>query len=68
MYNEEELNSSTPQYMKAYISQFDLHHPEMTVRETLNFSSHLLQTNNAFGKFIFSVSLYIFEAFIPLVP
>ncbi|XP_078170178.1 ABC transporter G family member 45-like [Carex rostrata] len=48
MYNGEELNSSTPQHMKAYVSQFDWHHPEMTVRETLNFSSHLLETNNAF--------------------
>ncbi|XP_078170470.1 ABC transporter G family member 45-like isoform X2 [Carex rostrata] len=48
MYNGEELNSSTPQHMKAYVSQFDWHHPEMTVRETLNFSSHLLQTNNTF--------------------
>ncbi|KAJ4803787.1 ABC transporter G family member 45 [Rhynchospora pubera] len=48
MYNGEELNSSTPQYMKAYVSQYDLHHPEMTVRETLNFSSHLLETNHAF--------------------
>jgi ABC-type multidrug transport system ATPase subunit len=60
MYNGEELNSSTPQYMKAYVDQFDLHHPEMTVRETLNFSSNLLETNNAFGMFPFIVYLYIF--------
>ncbi|KAJ3681393.1 hypothetical protein LUZ60_015882 [Juncus effusus] len=48
MHNGEELSSSTPQNMRAYISQSDLHHAEMTVRETLNFSSHLLGTNNAF--------------------
>ncbi|XP_078174137.1 ABC transporter G family member 45-like isoform X2 [Carex rostrata] len=48
MYNGEELDSSMPQHMKAYVSQFDLHHPEITVRETLNFSCHLLETNNAF--------------------
>lgn len=68
MYNGEDLNSSMPQHMKAYVSQFDLHHPEMTVRETLNFSCHLLETNNAFGKFPFFVSLFTFEALMPLVP
>ncbi|CAM0911760.1 unnamed protein product [Alopecurus aequalis] len=48
MYNGEVANSSTPQYMRAYISQYDLHHAEMTVRETIDFSSKMLGTNNEF--------------------
>ncbi|KAL6661918.1 hypothetical protein ACP70R_001302 [Stipagrostis hirtigluma subsp. patula] len=48
MYNGEEMNSSTPQYLRAYVSQYDLHHAEMTVRETINFSSKMLGTNNEF--------------------
>uniref|UniRef100_A0A453RPZ5 ABC transporter domain-containing protein n=1 Tax=Aegilops tauschii subsp. strangulata TaxID=200361 RepID=A0A453RPZ5_AEGTS len=39
---------STPQYLHAYISQYDLHHAEMTVRETIDFSSKMLGTNNEF--------------------
>jgi len=50
MYNGEEMNYSTPQYLRAYVSQYDLHHAEMTVRETINFSSKMLGTNNEFGK------------------
>ncbi|KAF7050978.1 hypothetical protein CFC21_059267 [Triticum aestivum] len=49
MYNGEEVNSSTPQYLHAYISQYDLHHAEMTVREMIDFSSKMLGTNNEFG-------------------
>ncbi|VAI39780.1 unnamed protein product [Triticum turgidum subsp. durum] len=47
-YNEKEVNSSTPQHMHAYISQYDLHHAEMTVRETIDFSSNMLGTINEF--------------------
>ncbi|XP_025875711.1 aBC transporter G family member 45 isoform X1 [Oryza sativa Japonica Group] len=47
-YNGEEVNSSTPQYLHAYVSQYDLHHAEMTVRETIDFSSKMLGTNNEF--------------------
>jgi ABC-type multidrug transport system ATPase subunit len=50
MYNGEEMNSSTLQYLCAYVSQYDLHHAEMTIRETINFSSKMLGTNNEFGK------------------
>ena len=50
MYNGDEVNSSTPQHMHAYISQYDLHHAEMTVRETIDFSSNMLGTINEFGK------------------
>lgn len=44
------MNASTPQYLRAYVSQYDLHHAEMTVRETIDFSSKMLGTNNEFGK------------------
>ncbi|KAG8087771.1 hypothetical protein GUJ93_ZPchr0010g9291 [Zizania palustris] len=48
MYNGVEVNSSTAQYLHAYIGQYDLHHAEMTVRETIDFSSKMLGTNNEF--------------------
>ncbi|RLN03411.1 ABC transporter G family member 45 [Panicum miliaceum] len=48
LYNGEEMSSSTPQYLRAYVSQYDLHHAEMTVRETIDFSSKMLGTNNEF--------------------
>ncbi|TVU04726.1 hypothetical protein EJB05_47857 [Eragrostis curvula] len=48
MYNGEAMNYSTPQYLRAYVSQYDLHHPEMTVRETIDFSSKMLGTSNQF--------------------
>ncbi|CAO2164993.1 unnamed protein product [Urochloa humidicola] len=47
-YNGEEMSSSTPKYLRAYVSQYDLHHAEMTVRETIDFSSKMLGTNNEF--------------------
>lgn len=50
LYNGEELSPSTSGYMCAYVSQHDLHHAEMTVRETLNFSGAMLGTNDEFGK------------------
>nr|CAD1840726.1 unnamed protein product [Ananas comosus var. bracteatus] len=48
LYNGEELSPSTSGYMCAYVSQHDLHHAEMTVRETLNFSGAMLGTNDEF--------------------
>lgn len=44
-----EARSSTPQHLSAYVSRHDLHHAEMTVRETINFSSNMLGSNNEFG-------------------
>ncbi|XP_051146776.1 pleiotropic drug resistance protein 3-like [Andrographis paniculata] len=38
-YNGYSLDEFVPQKTSAYISQYDLHIPEMTVRETLDFSS-----------------------------
>ena len=58
MYNGEEVNPSTPQNQHAYISQYDLHHAEMTVRETIDFSSKMLGTNSAFGKETFYVETW----------
>ncbi|TVU11151.1 hypothetical protein EJB05_44718, partial [Eragrostis curvula] len=45
------------QYLCAYVSQQDLHHAEMTVRETINFASNMLGANNEFGT-----THYIFQA------
>ncbi|ONM54003.1 Pleiotropic drug resistance protein 2 [Zea mays] len=45
-----ETMSSTSQHLCAYVSQNDLHHPEMTVRETINFASNMLGANNEFGR------------------
>ncbi|KAK1305746.1 Pleiotropic drug resistance protein 2 [Acorus calamus] len=41
-YNGEELSRFVPQRTCAYVSQDDLHHAEMTVRETLHFSERML--------------------------
>ncbi|KAE8711890.1 ABC transporter G family member 37 [Hibiscus syriacus] len=38
-YNGYRLDEFNPQKTSAYISQYDLHTPEMTVRETLDFSA-----------------------------
>uniref|UniRef100_A0A0E0CLF2 ABC transporter domain-containing protein n=1 Tax=Oryza meridionalis TaxID=40149 RepID=A0A0E0CLF2_9ORYZ len=38
-YNGANLNTFVPEKTSAYISQYDLHVPEMTVRETLDFSA-----------------------------
>ncbi|GKE34248.1 pleiotropic drug resistance protein 1-like protein [Tanacetum coccineum] len=38
-YNGHEMNEFVPQRTSAYISQYDLHIGEMTVRETLAFSA-----------------------------
>ncbi|CAL5065164.1 unnamed protein product [Urochloa decumbens] len=46
-YNDK-TSPSTPHYLCSYVSQHDLHHPEMTVREIINFSSNLLGANNEF--------------------
>ncbi|KAJ6432161.1 hypothetical protein OIU84_019417 [Salix udensis] len=39
-YNGHKLDEFVPQKTSAYISQYDLHIPEMTVRETIDFSAH----------------------------
>ncbi|EXB80290.1 Pleiotropic drug resistance protein 3 [Morus notabilis] len=39
-YNGYKLEEFVPEKTAAYVSQYDLHIPEMTVRETLDFSGH----------------------------
>ncbi|CAM0879339.1 unnamed protein product [Alopecurus aequalis] len=52
MYNGQDVNSATPQHLHAYISQYDLHHAEMTVRETIDFSSSMMGTTTEFDMII----------------
>ncbi|MQL82159.1 hypothetical protein Taro_014624 [Colocasia esculenta] len=49
-YNGEDPSNFVPQRTYAYVSQHDLHHAEMTVRETLNFSGQMLGANDAYGE------------------
>ncbi|KAJ0734535.1 hypothetical protein HanPI659440_Chr11g0421231 [Helianthus annuus] len=48
-YNGYKLEEFVPQRTAAYISQNDLHIPEMTVRETLDFSSRCQGTGSRAG-------------------
>nr|CAB3456707.1 unnamed protein product [Digitaria exilis] len=50
-YNGKTIHS-TPHYLCSYVSQYDLHHAEMTVREIIDFSSNLLGANNEFGMIL----------------
>ncbi|XP_062203923.1 ABC transporter G family member 41-like isoform X2 [Phragmites australis] len=45
-YNGVKLNEFVPEKTAAYISQYDLHVPEMTVRETLDFSARFQGVGN----------------------
>uniref|UniRef100_A0A0D9WFM2 ABC transporter domain-containing protein n=1 Tax=Leersia perrieri TaxID=77586 RepID=A0A0D9WFM2_9ORYZ len=45
-YNGVNLNTFVPHKTSAYISQYDLHIPEMTVRETLDFSARFQGVGN----------------------
>lgn len=38
-----------PEHLSAYVSQHDLHHAEMTVREMINFSPNMLGADKEFG-------------------
>lgn len=49
-YNGHEMQEFVPQRTSAYISQYDLHIPEMTVRETLTFSARCQGVGTRFGK------------------
>lgn len=48
-YNGYKLDEFIPQKTSAYISQYDLHIPEMTVRETLDFSARCQGTGSRAG-------------------
>jgi ABC-type multidrug transport system ATPase subunit len=46
------LDEFVPQKSSAYISQYDLHIPEMTVRETIDFSARCQGVGSRAGKFL----------------
>lgn len=54
-YNEYRLNEFVPQKTSAYISQYDLHIPEMTVRETLDFSARCQGVGTKHGNFVLAL-------------
>ncbi|KAK3441446.1 hypothetical protein EUGRSUZ_B01812 [Eucalyptus grandis] len=50
-YNGHKLDKFIPQKTSAYISQYDLHIPEMTVRETLDFSARCQGVGSREGEY-----------------
>lgn len=48
-YNGHEMNEFVPQRSAAYISQYDTHLGEMTVRETLAFAARCQGVGNRYG-------------------
>ena len=62
-YNGYKFSEFVPQKTSAYISQYDIHIPEMTVRETLDFSARCqgvgsrAGTFSAQGKFCFYLNI-----------
>lgn len=50
-YNGTNLNTFVPEKTSAYISQYDLHVPEMTVRETLDFSARFQGVGTRAGTY-----------------
>jgi len=49
-YNGFRLEEFVPEKTAAYVSQHDLHIPEMTVRETLDFSARFQGVGSRAGK------------------
>lgn len=49
-YNGFGLKEFVPEKTSAYISQYDLHIPDMTVRETLDFSARFQGVGSRFGE------------------
>jgi ABC-type multidrug transport system ATPase subunit len=41
-----------PQKTAAYVSQYDLHTGQLTVRETLNFAAHVQGVGSQYGTYI----------------
>ncbi|OEL19703.1 ABC transporter G family member 41 [Dichanthelium oligosanthes] len=50
-YNGVKLSDFVPEKTAAYIDQYDLHVPEMTVRETIDFSARFQGVGNRAGDF-----------------
>lgn len=51
-YNGHNLDEFVPQRTAAYVSQQDLHVPDMTVRETLDFSARCQGVGTRYGESI----------------
>ena len=47
------MEEFVPQKTSAYISQFDVHIAEMTVRETLDYSARFQGVGSRAGRFLF---------------
>lgn len=57
-YNGYKLDEFVPQKTSAYISQHDLHVPEMTVRETIEFSARCQGVGSRAGTFLISFEFF----------
>lgn len=49
-YNGQKMTRFISRKLCAYVSQYDLHHAEMTVKETIGFSRKMLNAGNATGE------------------
>lgn len=56
-YNGYRLDEFAPQKTSAYISQYDLHIPEMTVRETIDFSARCQGVGSKAGRIPYSFNI-----------
>lgn len=63
-YNGYRLDEFVPQKTSAYISQYDLHIPEMTVRETIDFSAHCQGVGSRAGEvFLLPIGIVMLDKF-----
>ena len=58
-YNGFGLEEFVPEKTSAYISQYDLHIPEMTVREILDFSARFQGVGSRAGENLMDLSKYL---------
>lgn len=57
-YNGHKLDEFVPQKTSAYISEYDLHIPELTVRETIDFSARCQGVQSRAGAFLVPFCVY----------
>lgn len=57
-YNGHQLGEFVPQNTSAYISQYDLHIPEISVRETIDFSARCQGIGSRAGKQALSIQVH----------
>lgn len=55
------LDEFVPQKTSAYVSQYDLHIAEMTVRETLDFAARCQGIGSRAGRFPFLLHIMLFN-------